>query len=520
MIRVLLREALVTLLWLVAASAGVFAALDRTGHHDWYSTAAFADAAGVPRERATARDLPLFWNAQVSDVAERTARDLRALGDPARAEAARRRLLQRGLAGMPYFFTTLPELTPEGRSEALRLVERWAPTLSPEPFPAEEPARSAWWANFQAVWGLDFREGYATRQAQRLARHASPNAAEQLRRLGTFALPALQRALAVERDPVVLQRLTDSMAQVTASPRRAPEGATPAQVRAVAEAWRAFWFVHRLDYEELSGPAKLLAPVAETRYGRWCSRALGGRFGVSRATGMLATAELRERLPASALAAGLGGLAAVAALVAFGGGAALRRRPLKMRLADLAGATVPGMVAFGAAWLALVRLCAPPEPTAVLALELLGQGSRWLPAAAGIAALAALSLRRERHRLVLHAVRVEAESWALEGLSPGLRRVLRHTARLGVASLLAPLGLAGPSVLLASVVVEPLVGLRGMGSHTLQALSPLDAPWLLLATVATVPVLVGRRWALLLLLWLLDPSLDGAPAEAPPPAEA
>jgi hypothetical protein len=60
------------------------------------------------------------------------------------------------------------------------------------------------------------------------------------------------------------------------------------------------------------------------------------------------------------------------------------------------------------------------------------------------------------------------------------------------------------------LVIEPLVGLRGMGAMTLQALRPVDAPWLLLATVSTVPVVLGRRWALLLLLWLLDPADDPA----------
>ena len=94
-----------------------------------------------------------------------------------------------------------------------------------------------------------------------------------------------------------------------------------------------------------------------------------------------------------------------------------------------------------------------------------------------------------------------------------MREVLRHGARIGVASLLAPLGFAGPVVLLASLVVELPLGLEGMGALTVRALPARDAPWLMAAVLTTVPLLLGRRWARGLLVRVLD-----LPA-APPPRE-
>jgi hypothetical protein len=142
-------------------------------------------------------------------------------------------------------------------------------------------------------------------------------------------------------------------------------------------------------------------------------------------------------------------------------------------------------------------------------------------------ALAALWFRRPAARLVLHAVRIEAEQWARESLSPTGLQVVRHGARIGAASLLAPMALAAPAVLLASLAVELVFGLRGMGELTARALARVDGPWILAAAVTLVPLLLARRWALGVLAWLLGVregetrvSPQSPPANAPAPAAA
>ena len=135
-------------------------------------------------------------------------------------------------------------------------------------------------------------------------------------------------------------------------------------------------------------------------------------------------------------------------------------------------------------------------------------------------ALAALWFRRPAAGLVLHAVRIEAEHWARESLSPTGLQVVRHGARIGAASLLAPMALAAPAVLLASLAVELVFGLRGMGELTARALARADGPWILAAAVTVVPLLLARRWALGVLAWLLGVREGDTRSSPPPPPTA
>ncbi len=529
MLRVLLREVFVTVLCLAAVSAAAFTTLDTVGHQDWFSTAAHARAVGLTLDHAGARDLPLFWNPRVEDSQLRTDRDLAALADPARRPAAQDALLHRGTAALPYILPALPDLAVPARTAALEVLSHWARALTGgDPAPVEPDRAMAFWARFYDVRALDFRPGYALRQAQRILGHSSRNATAQITRLGTFALPAIFQVLATPMDRDARIRLTSALADVTGIALRAPSDAPDAEVTRVVEAWRACWFAEHLEYQQLSAWQRALGHVAETRYGRWLARALRGRFGISAVTLRPVSIELRERLPASAFVAGLGGLLATAFVVAFGGGPILRRRPLRPKLLDLAGALVPGLAALGAAWALLVGFCAPGAALP-LARATLSHWPRLIPATVALALAAGQWIRRPALRLTLHTVRVEAETWAAEGFSPGAREVIRHGARIGVASLLAPLGLAAPAVLLASLVIEPALGVHGMGALTMKAMGQGDAPWLMVATLTVVPIFLGRRWTQRSLIWLLtlpqeakELATDDGPAategDATPPA--
>jgi ABC-type dipeptide/oligopeptide/nickel transport system permease component len=257
--------------------------------------------------------------------------------------------------------------------------------------------------------------------------------------------------------------------------------------------------------------------VTETRYGRWLGRVAVGELGVARRTGRPNALELRRRLPASTFVQGLGGLLATALVVAFGGGRALRRRPLRTKLLDLGGALVPGLAAFLVAFALLVQLCAAPRPAGALVRATL---ARWPSLLAGVllvTPLASLWLRRRGARLVLHGVRREAESWAMDGLRPGFWQIVRHGFRVGVASLFAPLALSALPLIALSLLIEPLARVEGMAALTVDSLRPLDAPWLLMAILSLVPVWLAARWARSALVW----ALGGAhPASSPEAAKS
>ncbi len=515
MVRVLLREMVLTLVALVAVSCVAFAVFDTTSHQDWFATAAHAHAVGMSADHLGARDLPLFFNARVLDARGRTERDLRALGDARSRTAAMASLAHRGIAALPYIVPNLQNLSPTVRSAALTVLACEAPTLTGgDHAPTDEAMAVAWWQSFWDVRALDFRQGYAQRIAQRLAWHSSHNASEEITRLGTFALPALFKILVATTDRDAEVRLTNALADITGIPLRATSETPTVERTRMVSAWRAYWFAEHLEYQSLSSWQRTVGKLTETRYGRWLSRALRGRFGISSTTFRPAALELRERLPASVLVSGLGGLLATAVIVAFGGGPKLRRRPLRPKLLDLVGALVPGLTAFVTLWTVLLGAIAPGNALPLARTTL----ARWPGLATAtvlLSLVAGLWLRRPALRLVFHAVRVEAEDWAMEGLSPGLRAVLRHGARIGVASLLAPMGLAAPVVLVFSLVVEPMVGVHGMGALTERALRHMDAPWLMVATLSVVPVLLGRRWARMSLVWLVDPTLLDDPEGGP-----
>jgi ABC-type dipeptide/oligopeptide/nickel transport system permease component len=515
MIRLLLREGFLTALFLAAVSLAGFVLLDSTGSHDWWGTLEPAQRFGLSRETALAHGLPRVWNRHVADSVVRTRADLAELGAPATREAARTRLLARGTAALPTMLSRLGRLSPEARTAALEILATMAPAVTGgETPPTEESAALEFWERFERLRGLDFRPAYARRLVQRLLERDSRNAAEQLARLGSFALPAVFEQLERPLDSAGAQRLTALLADSTGQPWRVPADASVEQTRAIVEGWRAWWFAERLEYERLGSSRRLTGQLLETRYGRWLTRTLSGRSPNALTTGRPLGLELRQRLPASLFVGGLGGLLATALVVAFGGGPVLRRRPLRTRLLDLLGALVPGLGAFLLGFALFVQLCAAPRPAGPLVRQVF---TPWVPLALAVVlltALAALWLRRRAARVLLHAVRLEAETWARESRHPRLRQVLRHGLRVGLASLLAPLGLSATALLAMSLLVEPLAGVRGMGALTLASLRAFDGPSLLLALLSAVPLWMGVRWARLILIWAL-----GHPSEAPPATE-
>lgn len=515
MIKVLFREAALTAMVMLLVSVGGFLALDRALRPDWFGLVGFAAVLRTDPDRLLGRDLPAIWNASPPDAPQRTLRDLRDLRreDP----AASARLAARGTAALPTVLAQFPSLSPAQQRRvllALARVEAGINAADPPPSPGPTgdlgPARQ-YWERYDAAHGLDFRDRYAERQAARLLGGLSANAGERVARLGSYGLPALVRAMSDARDPAAQARVVNALADLTGVPVRVRPSPDPAEVRYAVEAWRAWWFAHHAEYTTLGSWQRSLARAVETRYGQWLSRSLRGRLGVCAVTRRSIAAELRERIAVSSLAAGLGGLLGVGIAIAFGGGDVLRRRPLRARVLDLLGAVIPGLIALLAGWVALLRVLNPDAPVGSILGELLDRNgaTRFIAASVACAALPGAALMQPRSSAFLDAVRVEAEAWTLRGQSPSLRRALRHAARIAAASLLCPLALAAPMVLTASLIVETALRLQGMGSLTAHAVAAADGPWLLIAVITVVPVILGRRWASLALVWLLGTRPDG-----------
>lgn len=517
MIRVLLREGLLTAAALLLVSVLAFSALDLSLRPDWYGLAGFADAVSLPRERLLGRDLPLLWNPSPHDASQRTERDIAALASPATSAQAAARIIARGSAALPVALSRLPSLDPLRQQRVLHALAALGPTLGAAEAPpsprdtGDLDAARRYWERYDAARGLDFRASYANRQAARMAGRESRNASERLLRLGTYALPSIFRTLSSTSDPGAQSRLVNVLSDITAIPLRVAPDARPDAVRFAVEAWRAWWFASQLEYTTLTPWQRSAARVLDTRYGRWLFRAGGGRLGLSVVTHRPVSLEVRERLPVSALTSGLGGLLGTGFAIAFGGAAALRSRSRREKLLDLLGAVIPGLVALFAGWFLLVRVVSPGGevgPVVVKLSEGVGLG-RLLAATALSALLPAAWLLRAGSSPFLDAARIEAESWALRGQSPSLRRALRHAARIAVASLLCPLGLAAPMVLLASLLVELALGVGGMGALTVRGVFARDGAWLLVATLSVVPILLARRWSMLSLVWVLGTRPDG-----------
>lgn len=528
MIRSALRELLRTLAALFAVSVIVFVVLDSTGEHDWWGTLEPGRTLGMPREEALVRQVPRLYVAQVRDATVLTIEDVNQLVEPARRQGARDRLVSRGAVIVPTILSRIANLSPSQKIEAFRVLAPLGPQMTGGEVPPEDTTAAAeWWNRFRVLHEIELRDAYARRHVQRLLDHESSNAESALRRMGTLALPALFEAIDEPLDRGAALRLSRMASTLTHRQHLVSEQMSAQEVQQIIEAWRAWWFAHRLEYLRLGETARTFGHVTESRYGLWLWYLGRGRLGPSKVTHVAVLRELRVRLPISTALAGLSGLLATALMVAFGGGKALRQRPVQTKLLDLTAALIPGLAAFFLLFFILCSLCTMGVPA-----------SSWMRASFGTTASASIRLvlaivtmtlcacawlTQGKVRVVLHAVRAEAESWARESKIPHPIQLVRHGARVGIASLLAPLALNSLLMLGLTLVIEPIFSVQGMGALTIRSVLQLDAPWLLIAALSTVPILQGRRVTRAVLLWSLGgrttifakPTSTDATAETP-----
>jgi ABC-type dipeptide/oligopeptide/nickel transport system permease component len=508
MIRKALRELLRTFAWLFVASVLLFVLLDSTGEHDWWGTLQPAQAFHLSKQQALVRTVPRLYVSVVRDATVRTIDDVNQLADPTTRAAARTRLLARGAVIVPTILPRIANLSPTQKTEIFQILALMAPQLTGGDIAPTSVAPAAeWWSRFRVLHEIELRDAYARRHVQRLLDHESSNAESALMRLGTLALPALFESIELALDRHAALRLTRMISRITQLDHSVSEAMPVREVQSVIEAWRAWWFANRLEYVRLGETGRFFAHLTESRYGLWVGALLSGRLGPSKSTQGSVLHELRTRVTTSTAVAGLGGLLATALMVAFGGGRALRSRALRTKLVDFLAALVPGLAAFFVLYLILCTICKDE-----------GSVTEWMKMSVGVTngsfmqmmlatslltTAACLWLSQGKVRVVLDAVRAEAESWAKESRIPHPVQLLRHGARVGLASLLAPLALNSLLLLTLTLLVEPIFSVRGMGALTLRSVFENDGPWLLVAALTVVPILQGRRVTRSILLWSL-----------------
>ena len=263
------------------------------------------------RRRDRFLDLPRFFNPQPADVRSRSAEAIEHLvANDAQAAMGAHTLGKLGGAALPYVLPKLDNLGPAARGRVavalapvaarMGLVDENAhsggetasTTMLLDPLQA-----STFWTRFWEDRTLEFTEPAVRRTVERLTMRATDARQKDLEEVDTFALPQIMETLQINTDPAVQEQLTALAAHATDHPVTIPPNADAAFRAHVVADWMSWWYVHRTEFDALSGPERVAATFADTRYGKWVGRAATGELGVSVRDGEPIGKKLRERAP-------------------------------------------------------------------------------------------------------------------------------------------------------------------------------------------------------------------------------
>lgn len=450
-------------------------------------------------------DLPLFVNIEPRDVRTRVTKakaamvaDHEAPGmSVAEAEAE---IVRLGGAALPLLLPELDELAPDVRVRVALALAPLADRMHLDHGGAtRDPERVVvFWNRFWAARGIEFRPGTAVNVVNRYARYGTESRAEQLRFLDTFALPALFDALETPEGVVEVERarrIVDMIAHVTERDDRIAETTTAEEASDVVQRWRRWWMVYESDYVRLVGADRVAAFAIQTRYGKWAYEAVAMQLGIDR-LGRPLWSELwrRTRVTFTILALGL----ALAYLLAV---------PLGSLAAWYRGRALDRAIAAAA----LVPYAASP---ALLATAAVGFGVSVESSMTWAIVLLALALMadplRQQRAELLPAL---AEDYVKAALARGASRtrvVLVHALRNAMLPVVTRAALELPVALTGCFVLEAALGLEGLGSATVGAVTNNDHRWLMVLAVA------GAAWSVFALVLTdiayatLDPRLRAA----------
>jgi ABC-type dipeptide/oligopeptide/nickel transport system permease component len=463
-----MRHALRRILWIVPAlfviSLGSFWLL--TGAASFRATRLEQESVSHPLFGA--HEPPRFLNSSPKSVRDLAATAVASIAAQDRdAEAARTELARLGGAALPHVLPVLDSLDPKGRARVALALAPVGKRMNVGTADELGNAESAvlFWTRFWQDRAIDFRPAVVKRAVARLAQKSTAGRREDLRQLDTFALSELVAAMGpVEtvEDVKRTRRLAEAAARVTELPWVVRKDATVSEARSVVLHWRRWWREHRADYVTFDGPERLLAMVSETQYGHWAAEAAENRLGIS-ANGQPVLDVLRERAPTTAWLLSCGLLGGFGFGIVWGlVGAARARRPIdrvSTTLAVLASA-LPAPV--------LVGLLAPPA----------AGGLRGAVGALVMALSTAAIVSLHQRAATRVALDQEYTRTAL-AFGSGPWRLACWSFRSSCVATLSLLGAHTAALVTVAFVVEHALGLGGLASVTLLAVTTRDVAWLM-----------------------------------------
>jgi peptide/nickel transport system permease protein len=488
MLRLILRRLLVVAPTLVGVTLMSFALL----------TLAPPPRDGLASEAARALflELPTFVSADPRDLERDVAAalELASRGGPAPD------LSGRGAVLVPLLAPRLSALPAAAQRWALAQLAPSGDTLASdaERDGAAEGDDLAFWAELYDSRRLDFRASHVRRLVRRLREGRSLHAAEQLRALGTFAVPELIAALDDDRPETRTRVLRVLATLVPASPAARLAASDPR----APEVWREWWFVHRPDYVVFGPLERAFAPVTETRYGKWIARLLTLRLGTSAVDGEAVAGKLLQRGAVTVSLATLAAALAFLLAVPLGTLTAVRRDGIVDRLVGALGFVLyslpvvwvgtlilgavcgaPGVALFPAGGLSSASLAGAPLPARALDLA-------WhlaMPVLC-LAYPSSIVLSRHQRSAVLNVIRSDYVRTARAKGVPEHRVLRSHVLRNALPPVVTLAGLEVPLLVGTSVLVEELFAIPGLGRETVAAVAARDVAWLVAVTAAVAIV--------------------------------
>lgn len=457
------------------------------------------------RRRERFLDLPRFFNPQPEDVRVRADDAMEHLiADDGDAKLAAHHLAQLGGAALPYVLPKLDNMAPAARGRVavalapiaarMGLVdpaahsggEQASPTMLQDPMQA-----STFWTRFWEDRTLEFTEPAVQRAVDRLVQNATDARERDLQEVDTFALPQLMDALKNAADPRVQEILTQILAHVTEHPVTIPPDADATFRAKVVADWISWWYVHRTEFDALSGPDRIAATFGETRYGKWVGRAATGELGVSVQDGEPISKKLRERAPITLSLTFIAMLASYLIAVPVALISAWRRGTwIDRGLAFV----LFGLYSLPTFWTAEIFVRMVPHAAMNGATGPWGSRLFFPTIALTLASLATVS-RYQRAAMLeilgldyIRTARAKGVSLFSLLVVHGLRNAVVPTVTLA--------GLELPALLGSAFIVEEIFGLPGLGYESLRAVEAHDTSWLIAmilfaALVVTIGVLAS-----------------------------
>ena len=454
-------------------------------------------------------DLPRFFNPRPNDVRTRTEEAIGHLvaGD-AVAPLAAHRVSRIGGAALPYVLPRLDRLAPSARGRVAVALAPIAERMGlSDARVLRDPEQAAlFWQRFWEDRALDFTEPAVHRTVHRLVRHGTDLRERDLVLVDTFVLKEAIEAMETAPNRETLARLSGLLAHATERGYEIAPNAPDSDVeRAIAD-WRAWWFVHQMDYVALAGAERVAASLTETRYGKWMLGAATGELGLSTRDGQPIAEKLSSRAPLTLALTTLAMLLGYALAIPLGVLSAWRR-----------GKSVDAVLA-----IVLFALYSMPTFLAAQILARLFGGAHanaWTLGAPVVAlAIGSLAtLSRYQRAAMLDVIGQDYIRTArAKGLST-FRVVVVHALRNAMLPTVTLAGLQFPTLLGGAFVIEEVFGLPGLGYETLRAVEAHDAPWLVVIVLIMALVTTLALLASDVAYGLLDPRMReslGKKAEA------